>query len=207
MISGNVGYSNWENQLNYATFSTFKNQSHGLYYMGGLKLGYYVSNNFAIGLYSNCYTNKSNSTYYNSWASTSVQSNSSSANQSLGIFARYHHLFFENKFGVLFQTYIGSNWGKWNTRVLQSNPVNGDQITVDAGKSNSQNINLTAGLIYFINKKFSIETSLGGMGYGIDHWRSTHTLNNSKTTGGWIGLSSNINFAFTYYFGYNKQQN
>lgn len=203
VLSGNANYSRSQQLFEYAPVVTSKLS--GISYSGGIHAGYSISDNFAVGLFTNQNRNI-NHTAYDSPNSTESWFKSSGHSQSIGFFSRYQYLFIANKLGLLVQAHIGIQHGRWDSQQFISYPTSDEQIIREYGTSKQQFIDISPGLIYYINKRFSLETSLGYIGYGIEQRREIGSDYISKSRGIGMAFFSTIHLAFTYYFGLNKKQ-
>ncbi len=200
MINGNMDFfQNDYSDANKSHFSSSKNKL--TYVYTGSNLGYFITNNFAVGIlnqyYSNTNTNKEVDTLIQYTVKEKMRS------YTTGVYARYNHMINKRKFGFFLQLETDYTWQKYNANILKENS---NEILTRS--STGYSVSLTPGLVYFINHKFSVETSLGNVGFnsfkGNDFDEldmKQNQINFYLTTR--LSLSS-INFGFTYYFGGNK---
>ena len=195
MINGNVNYLTYKDGYNdkppyQSQQNIYKSAS------VGVNLGYFLTNNFALGL-STLYTfDKIKSEYAGYPIQTYDQKNST---YSTGIFARYNQPINHSKFGFALQ--LDGNYG-WKTGSQKQYDGQGSNTTHIS--SSGFSISLTPRIIYFINQKFSVETTLGNIQFrsskGVDSYYSSQKVRRNS-------FDFNLNpfevfgFGFTYYFG------
>lgn len=201
MINGNVHYSNdnFSREMN-----QYKNSDLDVISSGGVNLGYFLSNNFAIGVSGS--VNNYNSTHNAHDLNYSFEHTSNFAQKACGIFARYNHTLKSGKLGFFLQLGTQYIWGDEHITDIQKDPSWPYLVTYkDFAKHNGALVILNPGLIYFINKKFSVESSLGSIYSSSDKAKSSINPINEKTTKFSADLYlTSINLGFTYYFGGKK---
>lgn len=195
VINGNANYfkSNtdgalFDNIQNYKGANSITNTN--------LNVGYFVSNNFAVGIKGSFSTTRgSYATVYN------TGSRNSQKNKSLffssGVFVRYNHVLGSSKFALFLQLDNSYNWGNGRSETIDT-PINfPEYVSVNMNKSKGYSANLAPGVMYFINDKLSVEASLGSLYFSstvtTDH--PSETITNKST-----GVSANFS-ASTFYLG------
>jgi hypothetical protein len=129
-----------------------------------LNVGYFLSPNFAIGGSIGLGRNVYKQTYFYTNGDNNINK-STSQNFSTGIFARYNYMINQSKFGLFFQLNNTYTWGRIDREYIYTSVVNppGGNLALD--KNHSFNLGLTPGLVYFINNRLSVETSIGYLAY------------------------------------------
>jgi hypothetical protein len=203
LINGNAHYSNYHQRDKYnlseSAYDYLSQQR-----MGGLNFGYFITNDFVIGISGaiNRITgvadagDKKNYFYKSSFTDDYT---------ACGIFTRYNHALQGGKFGFFLQ--LNANYIKGNSTNMNSQQSpNSDLVTTKAYRKYSRiNTNLNPGIIYFINSKFSVESSLGSIFYEIGKSKEDDTYFINKASGFGINFSlTTINMGLSYYFGGKK---
>jgi hypothetical protein len=171
-----------------------------------LNVGYFLSNNFAIGGIFGFEKNMNARTYTFTNGDQSIQK-STTQNFSTGIFARYNHMINASKFGLFFQLNNTFGWG----RIDGENSYNSNNYpsgSVSLEKNHSFNIGLTPGLMYFITNRLSIETSIGDLSYNSTVTKDKPLeLNVRKESNFNANFSaSTVYFGLTFYIGGKKSE-
>lgn len=205
MINGGIGYSHWKKDVDVSRYSTTKSSAPSFH--GSTHLGYFVSDKLALGLFGSLSGFEEKSKFGTGTlpypTAHTTEYRYSGRISTMGLFARYQQLIIDNKFGFLFQAHLASDRFWSNSWQYYSDPTNGDREIRNYSRSKGQYIDLTAGLIYYINKKFSLETTFAGLNFGTRNIQTDYTK--IKTRGGQIDLYSSVNLAFTYYFGFSNK--
>jgi hypothetical protein len=195
MIRGSAGYNNSSIIKKYNYTNEYRNSL----VSAEVNFGYFLSNNFAVGISGAVnhfkFVNKAsdNPSY--------IRYGNTYSEKGAGIFVRYNRTLHNTKFGVFFQLNTHYYWINEidisTTLNANGKPENITKIT----KGTRINTNLNPGLIYFINNKFSIESTLGSLYYAVEKSKSAAMLRHKKTikTGADFSLT-NINLGFTFYF-------
>jgi len=145
------------------------------------KVGYFVSNNIAIGV-SLTYLSATEDMSDSNFGSVEEKTTGFEA----GAFGRYYFMP-ASRFSVFAQVYAGYATAKYEVEAYQSE-----------SKSNGFGFEFAPGFNYFVSDHFAIETTFGVLGYNsvkpdYNGAESTDTLN--------IGLDlANINFGLVYKF-------
>ncbi len=198
MINGSVHYSNEHltDKMNSSNYSdSYGNNS------GGVNFGYFLSNNFAVGISGainrSITKNRSNT--------NGLDRDYNYTEKDCGIFARYNHPFKSGKLGFFLQLGVHYLWGDEHT-IFFHNINSGSVIASEVSKKHMGFLAiLNPGIIYFINNKFSIESSLGSIYSGSDNVKySNGPTNEKKFRLGADFYLTTINLGFTYYFGGKK---
>jgi hypothetical protein len=185
MINGNFNYTSRKKRPSTVHHSTYYNSKGTI----DLNIGYFLIKNFAIGI-SGGYQKEVIHREY------SITETSSEIHYSSGIFTRYNCMTKSRKFGFLFQINSNVYVNEWRMKIKDGNIT-----TNENEKTNGMNIIFTPGIIYFLNHRLSVETSVMNIAY--DKSIIKDDLSNR-------GLSSNFstNFSpssfyvgFSYYFG------
>jgi hypothetical protein len=129
-----------------------------------LNIGYFLSNNFAIGGIVGF--GKNVNTHDNNYitADRNIQI-ITTQNFSTGVFARYNHMIKQSKFGLFIQLNNTYSIGKQEDENTHYSPYFSQNTTLTKGKNHAFKIGLTPGLMYFITNRLSIETSIGDLSY------------------------------------------
>ncbi len=192
VINGNVSHSQFDYDLNVsnALYESQKNNNNLI----NISAGYFLTDNISVGLFGSFQKNLTNRTDNSfSYKSTTVYNSS-------GLFARYTKLMKESSFGFFFELETGYSWGKQANRSTDTT----NMISHYDNRFTQIAVSLSPGLIYFINKKFSVETRLGSLSAYTGKLKyfdspeiknSGFDLNFSLTT---------ISAGFSYYFGGKK---
>jgi hypothetical protein len=166
-----------------------------------LDIGYYLSNNVAVGYTTALQKqiHKENTIHADYSHSTRKNINN---NYSMGIFLRYQHLLKNKKLGLFAQLASTYNWGdEHNYYTVTSIYINSYNISSE--RTQGATISITPGVIYFITPKFSMETSMGEVFYNYIIEKK------SKVTTSKFGLDFSvyaIKLGFSYYFGGRKKE-
>lgn len=205
MINGNASYyrAQVEQKNGINAHISDKNQ----FASANLNLGYFISNNFAIGIKAG--TSSSNS---NSFASYTNGEEATRKNSGLrfssGVFARYNKLLGDGKFGLFLQLDNLYNWGtsKSESRTIYINFP--PEFRTSNTKLKGYSSVLFPGVLYFINKKLSLEASFGSISYHHTMIKDKEeTANFNKSNGFNLNFSlSTINLGLTFYFGKGKSE-
>jgi hypothetical protein len=171
-----------------------------------LNAGYFLSNNFAIGgilgLSKNSYERD-----YDYLNNDRVFQETISKSYTTGIFARYNYMIRQSKFGLFFQLDNTYSWGRFDDKsTTYSNGM--PYIKSSKERNHSFNIGLTPGLMYFINNRLSIETSIGDFSYNSTITKDEPLeLNVRKESNFNANFSaSTLYFGLTFYLGGKKNE-
>jgi hypothetical protein len=197
MIQGSAGYNNSSIIKKYPRSNGLTDEYKNSLVSADVNFGYFLSNNFAMGISGAVrhfkFVNKSNNLpNYTKYGNTYFE-------KGAGIFARYNRPLHTSKFGIFLQLNAHYYWINEidisTTLNANGKPENITKIT----KGRRISTDLNPGLIYFINNKFSIESTLGSLYYTVE--KSTAMRTKKKTIGTGADFSlANINLGFTYYF-------
>jgi hypothetical protein len=203
MINGNVQYSHFNDQNKYYPdlyIDDYSNRNSA----AGVNFGYFISNNFALGVFGslNKFTYTSASEYHSNFNSSY---NSAYMNKACGVFARYNHVLHNSKFGFFLNLSIGYNWNNTNSSNSYQDPNAGQITKKEYSKYSGLKASLNPGIIYFINSKFSVESTLGSVYYSIGKLRQDDVYFANKITelGASFSLRT-VSLGFSYYFGGKK---
>jgi len=156
--------------------------------------GYFIKDNFAIGVNLN----------YLTQSTTNDNTNNSAANinytqtkniYGAGVFARYYKKLIGN-FMFIANGSIAYNY-EVDGETGISDPIN------ENNKINSFNVTITPGLVYFISPKFGLETTFGNLNYSYSSTKNNDTSSQSKINTSNFGLNldfSAFSFGVNYYF-------
>ncbi len=165
-----------------------------------LNIGYFLSDNFAIGALLGAGMNKNlkDEFYAGSHNSETVVNK----NFYSGIFLRYNQMIKQSKFGLFFQLNNLYGIGKMNNNKFNNGIRNPNYLP---GKNYMFKIGATPGLMYFITNRLSIETSIGDVSYvsttTIEN-RPLHATESHKTSRFNTDFSiSTVYFGLTFYLG------
>lgn len=197
MINGAVNYFQNNTDIYYLPDLKLKQSNTFV----GVHLGYFITNNFALGI-----LNEGSASVHEvitSDTSASVTSQYSTS-YSPGIFAKYNRQIQSSRFGFFLQLDSKYSWEKNRFKT-----ITGNSDFTRTSASTGIVISLTPGIIYFINKKISIETSFGNLGVSsLDGYDSNAIVKRKAIN---VNLKTNfslatMNFGFTYYFGCKKKE-
>jgi hypothetical protein len=202
MIKGDVRYSG-SNDRSSHNLDTYHNNHLSGHSSAGINLGYFVSNNFAIGLLGSIGKSSSGSTS-NSATPYSYEFTSTYSYTGGGIFARYNQVLPTGKLGFFLQLNTSYSKGYANDASTYLDQMGQLISTKGYSKSKEANVSLNPGIIYFINSKFSVESTLGSVYYRAS--KSKHDdIDFTQASGFGAGFSlKTINLGFSYYFGGKK---
>jgi hypothetical protein len=207
MLNGNGSYYQSKNERNEATGPASFHQNEVKYGNFNLNIGYFISNNFALGITERLGTYGASSSNTFVSGNVSIQTNKTNYFYT-GLFIRYNQPFAKSKFGGFLQMNVLYNWGRSEQSSIYI-PVNFPENKMrTAEKSYRYVCSLTPGLYYFVTNKLSIEASLGNLFYenGVD--KSTtgdYTLRKSNQFNSNFSIST-LNLGLTFYFGKDKSE-
>ncbi len=203
MINGNILYGG-DKYLNKSPRSEFESKNNYRTSAGAAHVGYFISNNFAIGILSSFSEMKSygSSSYQQTQSSTYESINHKNA---VGIFARYNHAINASKFGFFLQ--LEGTYATGRIKNTYSNlNQNGELFEQkNSGKEKEETVAIYPGIFYFLNSKFSVESSLGSVYYiqGTSENSEVDVIHKNSSFGASFSFTS-INLGFSYYFGGKK---
>jgi hypothetical protein len=203
MINGNVQYFHSNDQYKYSP-GIYTNDFLNSRSTAGVNFGYFISNNFALGisesiskfLYASTSEYQTNPNYSSSY---------SSINKDCGIFARYNQVIHSSKFGFFLNLYTGYSWYDMNSSNTYQDPNSGQITNKKYSRYTGLKVSLDPGIIYFINSKFSVESTLGSVFYQIGKSKQNDIYVTDKITelGASFSLRT-VSLGFSYYFGGKK---
>jgi hypothetical protein len=206
MINGNFNYN--QSNLN-NDFTSNQGGNYFEYIRNGkvnLNVGYFISNNFALGVKGSFErlvdrNNSEDASKTNFHRVTETQDLYAS-----GLFARYHYMFWDDKLGILFQVSGTYDWGKELRHIITYNNMGTTHSFDEHIRISGFSTGFQPGAIYFINQRFSVETSIGNLSYSLQESK------NKESRSHFIGSDFNANFSMstlyfglTYYFGGRKE--
>jgi hypothetical protein len=206
MINGNAQYSDQYmiKKINHSNNTIGKYSDSYKNSHGAINFGYFLSNNFAIGISGSVNSSISysrredNKKYLSEYTDNNIE-------KGCGIFARYNHILDSSKFGFFFQLGTHYYWGTMKT-TSPTMDSQGNIITIKRTTTHTQLLALlNPGIVYFINNKFSVESALGSIYYTSDESEPTDTNTVEKNSK--LGFDFNlttISLGFSYYFGGKK---
>jgi hypothetical protein len=193
MIQGSAGYHNSGVLSTYGAFSEKYSRN---FVLADVNFGYFLSNNFAVGISGSTIYNKSidiPDPHVNQLKYVNTHSENG-----VGVFARYNHTLHDSKFGFFLQLNARHYWINQMDALIM---MNGDPSNKNVTKGTRIYSSLSPGLIYFINNKFSVESTLGSLYYTLEKSKSPSLAIEKTYTSTGIDFSlTQINFGFTYYF-------
>ncbi len=195
IVNGSVNYSQSNNKGTDDSYNPRSNSKSGRL---GVNLGYFITNNFALGL-SNSYSLSKEETIYTGYAARTERAIRSSYTP--GIFAKYNHSINKSKFGFFLQLDANFSLSK---RISKVNDPYQNTITKDYYSRLSTS--LTPGIIYFINQKFSVQTSFGNVSFSSAGTRGKKAVYLTENQFSFNFSPFVTTFGFTYYFGGNKSE-
>lgn len=172
----------------------------------GLRYGYCISNNVMLGLFASL--NTSNSQYEQRYYNASrIAYENHGIGLGAGAFARYYNMLGKSKFAVFGQlsaSYFEASMLRFN---LDNNPT-----VFHTSKTVGISGGLSAGITYFLNKTFAIETS--AVSLAIIHSKSasfSDGIKNNENSGVSISTTSifslsSINIGLNFYFGGKRKE-
>jgi hypothetical protein len=205
-VGANFSYNNnhlvYEDSHGIETSSSKNNSSNSQ-----LRFGYFVSNNFIVGIkgmYSAIHSNVHTESEYNI---------NESSRSDVGVFSRYYHMFNESKFGYFLElnaTYETGKGNGENNYTYYSTP----SVTKTTIDITGYNISLLPGIVYFIHPKIALETTFALFYYShitsdnaesISGGQIAETNNTTQSNGFTANFSLNtISLGVSYYFGKGK---
>ena len=197
MINGNVSYFQNNSDTHSSPDIKFKQRNTFM----GVHLGYFITNNFALGILNEGFASVNELTTSDTSASVTSQY---STYYSPVIFARYNRQIQSSRFGFFLQLDGKYRWEKNRLKT-----ITGSSGYTRTSASSGIAISLTPGIIYFINKKISVETSFGNLGISsLNGYDSNAIVKRNMVN---VNLTTNfslaaMNFGFTYYFGCKKRE-
>lgn len=168
--------------------------------LGNLNLGYFVTNRLALGIFgsSNNYKNTSNSI-----ANPMSSQNIISRNYA-GLFARYNYLPGNSKFGFVANLNSGYTFEKSTTE--QTVNINGiEHIETYETKGRGYSISLNSGILYAINKRFSVEVILATFSYSQNLNKNEYSQEKRSLLETRV-ITSGFDIGFSYYFGCKRSE-
>jgi len=168
-----------------------------------LRLGYFVTNNIAVGVLGGYGSSFSNGESKNSSSVNPgyVQKSNSTINlSSFGLFARTYKLFNENRFGFFCQ--LDGVYQIGNSKTTYTDDQSGvSQSSNTNGNVTGINLGLRPGVVYFITKRIGIEGMVGNLSY--NHQTQQNYSNGQKTSKNSTN-TLNTNFGLnSFYLGVN----
>ncbi|HSH64819.1 MAG TPA: hypothetical protein VLB84_03260 [Bacteroidia bacterium] len=194
VVNGNFTYSS-NKTVQHSSYPTIQYKYRT--FSSNLNIGYFLTNNFVVGI-SGAYLNGSSETNYDASLRTISKSLFNSYNT--GVFARYNQFLKNSKFAFFYNLYCDPFFGK--TTQYYSDVLNSSNEVKIISRNSGVHIGFQPGIIYFINSKFSIESSVGQVYYHSEKRHSEDDKSSSKQS--WFGISyfmNSLNLGFSYYFG------
>jgi hypothetical protein len=136
-------------------------------------LGYFFTNNFAVGLSGGVGADKHERTYFQGGSSFITEEKNQGT--AAGIFLRYNRQIRDSKFGFFFQLDNSYNWGKWRYTSYSSFPTEPTLRKIHGFRTG-----LTPGILYFISGKVSVEASIGDISYESSVTKNQSNQNNTS---------------------------
>jgi len=167
-------------------------------------IGYFVANNFAIGINLDFGTSSSSQTYVSNSPYTSTNS-TTSVTYGGGVFARYYCKIADKFFFVL---NAGITYSTQPEKVTQSSNDPNSVYSYDypANQNIQQhvtNITLAPGLTYFMTTKLGIQVNFGNLFYTNNTSKNTTITRDNHNNYQYSGVnlnSSTFNVGLNYYF-------
>lgn len=203
MLGGTINYS--QNTTGYSgTGTTGTNNAKATLFGGGINYGYLLSDHFMMGI--NLGYNTSVYTYHSVSGSGRVDINATNQSYSTGLFARYYQKIGQSRFYFFGQLLVSHSNGTGVSKEIfgLNNGGTGTEDRAD-NKSSIYDVNLVPGIVYMINDKFGIETTIGNFGYNSNTTRlyrdrKEYQKNTDNTFQANLALST-ITFGLHFYFG------
>jgi outer membrane immunogenic protein len=205
VVSGHLAYATNKFTDKYAANSSNKSINNESW--ASITIGYFLTNNFALGIAGNFYkTGYDGSSFYQGYES---HYQTEQSRYMPALFARYNQPLRNNKFAFTYTFNGGFYTGKTSTISEESSPGMGEKREI-TGKVSGINVNFSPGLLYFISKNFSVETTLGSVYYNSQKIKYNDALATSppsnKSSGFGLDFSlTSINVGFSVYFGGRSQ--
>lgn len=155
----NAGLSLSLNNQNRFDTGAFKNTNkiNGLNYFLSINTGYFITNNFAVGIYGSAGFGQNTNKQQNLVNGTVVTNTVKSSNNSYsgGLFTRSYQKLRNEKIAGFLQTYLGYGWS------TSAYDVSGSSTTMvqNISRTNlsSYSVGVNPGLTYFINHRVAVE--------------------------------------------------
>ena len=201
MINGSGNYLQNKNDY-WSSDNTSKSTYIITQFGSSLKVGYFLTNRFALGIDGgiNSYKTKQiNTTGGNPYKNSTI-------NYRPGIFMRYNQPILNDKFGI-FLTFTTNYELEKGWKNNFSMDMNGNVVeTITHSKGTGYSTALSPGLYYFLNNRLSMEMVLGNFSYYDIKTTSPEdplTIKRNKEFSSNFSIS-NIYLGVTFYFGKNK---
>jgi hypothetical protein len=169
--------------------------------MGGVYLGYFFTNSLSFGITG--YQSQDRSLYRDETVWQTYSKEEVSLANFSGAFIRYNHSF-KNKFGVFVSLNPGYRWNKL-TITETTNSFGTEAVSKRFTKGNGLSVGLHPGIIYFVNKQFSAEVTLGHISYITNFSKESESVYIQKDAVFETSFfTSGLNLGVSFYFGCKK---
>ncbi|PBQ33025.1 hypothetical protein CNR22_14985 [Sphingobacteriaceae bacterium] len=163
LLGGDVGYYQTKNDRTGTVDPNQNQKSESKSLSLSLDAGYFVAQNFAIGIFAahRSYTSNSDEVGNNYIRLYDTEENQSS----FGGFARGYKLFADNTFGFFGELRGGYLTGSYETRDFYQPNAQPSQLNRRVDKGPGFIIGLRPGIVYFIRPRIGLEASFGNLSY------------------------------------------
>jgi hypothetical protein len=170
---------------------------------GGIYLGYFVTDHFSFGI--TCHQSHERNTLHENAIWQDYSSEIVKTEHFSGVFARYNHLF-QGKFGF-FLSLNPSYIRRKDVTTQTTYYAVGEYTEKTTYRYNGIFVSLDPGIIYFINKRFSLETKLGSIYYLNTFSKNTNYEINEKHSDFDLSFfTTNLNLGVSFYFARKKEE-
>lgn len=206
MIIAGFNFSNSNISVEDTAYLREPGSNFGKNYNVNVGYGRFIKDNVLLGASVNYVSNKSSSESHYTNGNYNISKYTSSG-YTAGVLMRYYKPVYKNKLAF----FAGTSLGYVNSTSHQRSRYGTNGVDISVTTMDAYNYGLKAGiypgLVYFVNRFFSIETTFGNMGYVFTQSKNYRNgkLINTQNNG---NFNSNINLSLTtlnlgvnFYFG------
>ena len=165
------------------------------------QIGYFISNNFAFGLSGSLLRLKNQ--VKSSYPTENFYLYKQESDY-ISVFTRYNYTIDKRKLGCFLKLYGGYLWENRFSHQTYTDPQNNIVEITDFSRAKGMEFNLYAGIIYFINRWASVETTLGNVAYYISDAENKNSNQKNLTLVANFSMAS-LNLGFSFYLGRKTQ--
>lgn len=199
MVNGSAHYFKTTRELRDFNFNGDSFDQNDAY---RLRIGYFISNNFVIGVKGDYFHSRNKYTYepLNSPVTGYIR-DQTVRNTGAGIFARYNFPI-KGKLAIFLE--MSGSYGKNVSSLTEITYIPYPSFATTSTLSNGINASLQSGIIYFISKRFSAEASFGNISYDHLFTKNPEDLKSNYFDANFSMATYYI--GFSYYFGGNAHK-